>query len=391
LNRVLFYCQSSLGIGHTIRSLRIAEGLSRRFRVHFIHGGELIPELPVPTGIRMVQVPAISSDAEFTTLTPADPALSLEQAFARRRTVMLETLERVAPDAVVVELYPFGRRQFGPELEPLLTSARDRGARVVCSLRDILVARSDQAAYEHKVAKLMNRYFDLLLVHSDPEFQSLRESFSALDTLRAHVIYTGYVVPAVESNHQGPEDTIIASIGGGRFGHELAEAVVCAAPLLAERIPHRIELYTGPFCPDDVADRLQALATGMKNIRVARFTPDLHQRLARAALSISMGGYNTTMNVLATGVRALMLGCGNNGGMDQVERVEKLGRLGVVDVLRADDLIPAVFAEKVITCLDRTPVRAAIDLDGVLNTTRALQAFLDSTASGKINKASVHG
>jgi len=391
VKKILFYCQSSLGIGHTIRSLRIAEGLSRRFEVHFLHGGELIPELPVPDGINMIHLPAISSDAEFTTPTPADPALSLEQAFERRRDIMLDALERTAPAIVLVELYPFGRRQFGPELEPLLDRAKQRGARIVCSLRDILVGRSDQAAYERKVRKLMNRYFDLLLVHSDPGFQSLHDSFAALDQLRAQEVYTGYVVPPVERAPDAQTDTIIASIGGGRFGHELAEAVVRAAPLLAGRIPHRIELYTGPFCPEDVAARLQDLAAGVENLRVARFTPDLHQRLARASLSISMGGYNTTMNVLATGVRALMLGCSNNGGMDQVERVEKLGRLRVVDVLRPPDLEPARFAERVVACLGRAPVQAAIDIDGVATSTHVLDEFIRSSESDNLTRMGNHG
>jgi predicted glycosyltransferase len=54
VNRILFYCQSSLGIGHTIRSLRIAEGLSQSFEVHFLNGGELVPDLQVPEGINMI-------------------------------------------------------------------------------------------------------------------------------------------------------------------------------------------------------------------------------------------------------------------------------------------------------------------------------------------------
>ncbi len=391
MEKILFYCQSSLGIGHTIRSLRIAAGLSRRFEVHFLHGGELIPDLPVPAAIDMIHLPAISSDAEFTTLTPSDPELGLDEAFEQRRDIMLEALERTAPAIVLVELYPFGRRQFGPELEPLLERAKQRGARIVCSLRDILVGRSDQAAYERKVLKLMNRYFDLLLVHSDPGFQALHDSFATLDQLRAQVVYTGYVVPPLERASEEKTDTIIASIGGGRFGHELAEAVVRAAPLLAGHIPHRIELYTGPFCPEDVAAHLQDLAAGVENLTVARFTPDLHQRLTGAALSISMGGYNTTMNVLATGVRALMLGCSNNGGMDQVERVEKLGRLGVVDALHPDDLEPRVFADRVVACLGREPVPAVIDIDGVATSTRVLDGFITSPGSDNLSRMGNHG
>jgi len=385
VNRILFYCQSSLGIGHTIRSLRIAEGLSRSFEVHFLNGGELIEGLEIPPGIRMIHLPTITSDAEFTRLHVEAPGLTLEQAFARRQTIILEACERLAPAIVLVELYPFGRGQFRKELRPLLKFARRQGSRVVCSLRDILVTRKDQAAYENKVVDNMNRFFDLLLVHSDPTFQSLGETFSRLDDIRAPTVYTGYVVPEVKPEPAARSETIIASIGGGRFGHELAEAVVRSAPLLAGRIPQRIQLYTGPFCPDVVVTRLRDLANGHGNITVERFTPDLHQKLQSAGMSISMGGYNTTMNILATGVRAMMMGCTNNGGMDQVERVEKLGHLGVVNVIRPGDLEPARFTQKLVECLEHKPARTALDINGVTATARVLQELIKSSSVNQRN------
>ncbi|MEA2094362.1 MAG: glycosyl transferase, partial [Pseudomonadota bacterium] len=144
-------------------------------------------------------------------------------------------------------------------------------------------------------------------------------------------------------------------------------------------IPHNILLYTGPFCPQDITDQLHDLAAGQDNIRVEKFTPDLHQEIAGAALSISMGGYNTSMNVLATGVRSMMMGCANNGGMDQVERVEKLGQLGIVDVIHPGDLEPAVFAKKITRCLERVPVQATIDLAGVATTRHRLRQFINSS------------
>jgi predicted glycosyltransferase len=377
VSKILFYCQSSLGIGHMVRSLRIAGGLARHFEVHFLNGGERLAELEVPMGVDLIQLPPITSDAEFTRLLPMTPGLSLEETFDQRRAMMMEACERLSPDILLVELYPFGRGQFSTELKPLLKLARRQGARVACSLRDILVARSDPEAYERKAVDNMNRFFDLLLVHSDPAFQRLDASFSRLADIRAPVRYTGYVVPEITTQAGEREQCIIASIGGGRFGHELAEAVVRAAPLLDGCIPHRIQLYTGPFCPDTVAARLHELAAGRQNIEVQRFTPDLHRKLQTAALSISMGGYNTTMNILATGVRAMMMGCTNNDGMDQVERVEKLARLGVIHSIRPEDLEPAIFADRVVHCLAAEPARTTLDINGVDATATELYALLE--------------
>jgi predicted glycosyltransferase len=383
MKKILFYCQSSLGIGHTIRSLRIAEGLSESFEVHYLNGGEAISGLEIPLGIRCTDLPPIVSDPDFGTVHTAGSDLDVESTIELRRNLILETFQSFAPDIVLVELYPFGRGRFHSELEPLLKCAKEHGAKVACSVRDILTKREDQEAFERKVVKRMNRFFDLLLIHSDPDFQRLDDTFTRLDDILAEKTYTGFVVPKVtpETRENGP--TIIASIGGGRFGHELAEAVALTAPLLAERIPHQIELYTGPFCPEDVADRLRQLAHGHSNIKVEKFCPDLHQKLVSADLSISMGGYNTIMNVIATGVPAMIMGCTNNGGMDQVPRAEKLARLGVVDVIRPEDLEPATFAEKIIDSLNKEPTSVSLDINGVTATMRALSELTESNSAAE--------
>lgn len=383
MKRILFYCQSSLGIGHTIRSLRIAEGLSESFDVHYLNGGESISGLEIPLGIQCTDLPPIVSDPDFGTVHAVGSDLDIDSTIELRRNLILETFQNFLPDIVLVELYPFGRGRFHSELEPLLKCAKEHGTKVACSVRDILTKREDQEAFEAKVVKRMNRFFDLLLIHSDPEFQRLDDTFTRLDDILAEKTYTGFVVPEITSEPRENGPTIIASIGGGRFGHELAEAVALTAPLLAERIPHQIELYSGPFCPEVVADRLRQLAHGHSNIQVERFCPDLHQKLVNADLSISMGGYNTIMNVIATGVPAMIMGCTNNGGMDQVARAEKLARLGVVDIIKPEDLPPATFAEKIINSLRREPAAVSLDINGVTATMRALSLLTASNSESE--------
>ena len=60
----------------------------------------------------------------------------------------LALYREVDPDVVLIELFPFGRRQFGFELLPLLEaihSARNR-ARVACSVRDVFVTSKKPGA-----------------------------------------------------------------------------------------------------------------------------------------------------------------------------------------------------------------------------------------------------
>lgn len=196
----MFYCQHILGMGHLVRSMEIVKGLTQDFQICFINGGEVIENFHVPTGVEVVNLPGIRTDANFRELQSVNPNLSLETAQAQRTNQLLQVYQQFQPDVLMIELFPFGRRKFSFELRPLLDAIQADGQRtgcptkVVCSLRDIVVTKQDRAKHEQKVCDLMNRYFDLLLIHGDPQFQPIDDTFSRLHDLACPVYYTGYVV-----------------------------------------------------------------------------------------------------------------------------------------------------------------------------------------------------
>jgi predicted glycosyltransferase len=388
MKRLLFYCQHILGIGHLIRSMEIVKGLIPDFHVCFINGGEAIAEFPIPPGVEMVQLPPLKTDNEFSELQLPEGFDHLDDVFATRTQQMLSVVQRFQPDVLMVELFPFGRRRFSPELVPVIETARAQGAKVVSSLRDIVVTKQDQARHEAKVCKLMNRYFDLLLVHGDAQFMPLERSFSRGADLRCPVQYTGYVVQDEPSRlepstppktYPNSAPLIVASVGGGRFGHHLLHTVAAASVHLADRIPHHIQIFTGPFSPDDMYEPLRQWATTQPNLSVTRYTPDLLAYLRQADLSINMGGYNTTLNVLKTGVRSLLLPFTGNGDQEQTIRAERLEELGVVSVIRPEDLFPQRMAERIISYLNIEPTPIRFDLDGVSRTAQILRQFVQQS------------
>ncbi|MDJ0705006.1 MAG: glycosyltransferase [Leptolyngbyaceae cyanobacterium MO_188.B28] len=409
MKTLMFYCQHLLGIGHLIRSMEIARGLTQDFKVNFINGGEVIDGFRVPPGVEVVNLPPLKTDAEFRGLQIPAEFESLEAAMEKRTTIMLELLDRVQPDVLMVELFPFGRRRLSAELIPLLETAKSIGTKVVCSLRDIVVTKQDQARHEAKVCKLMNRYFDLLLIHGDPKFMPLERSFSRIKDLTCEVHYTGYVVQREEAGDREQKmgemeemgkmgeskskiqnlkskiqipgsPFILTSVGGGRFGHELLDCVVKASALLEGKIPHHIQMFTGPFSPDPIFSRLQQMAAGRSNLTVERYTPSLLSYMRRADLSISMAGYNTTLNVLTTGVRAMLSPFTGNDDQEQTLRSERLEQLGVVRMIRPEDLNPERFAHKVIDCLGQEPAPIDFDLQGVEKTAMLLNTLAQKTA-----------
>jgi predicted glycosyltransferase len=385
MKKLMFYCQHILGMGHLVRSMEIVRGLTKYFQICFINGGEVIPEFEIPPGVEVVNLPAIKTDSEFQELQVVDNAFTLSEVQEIRKQLLLSLLDKFQPDILMIELFPFGRRRFSFELIPLLeqVQASQRSIKVVCSLRDIVVTKQNQTRHEEKVCKLINQYFDLVLVHGDPKFVPLEETFSRIKDLKCQVYYTGYVVqkPAVnpvlsdedKEILESDQPLILVSIGGGRFGHELLDCVVKTAPLLEKIIPHNIQVFTGPFMPDEKFQELQALKEDSSNLRIHRYTPYLLNYMQKADLSISMSGYNTTLNILTTGVRAMILPFTGNNDQEQTIRAKKLSALGIMNVIYPQYLQPDIFAWRIISYLEKQINKVQFDFNGVEKTATILK------------------
>ena len=142
---LLFYCQHAVGMGHLVRSLALASALAERFRVVFLSGGRMPRGLRLPRDVEVRALPPLALGPD-NRLISCDRRRGVERAQQVRREQILAAYDELQPAAIVVELFPFGRKKFAPELLPLLERARQAGSRrplVVCSLRDILVGRPD--------------------------------------------------------------------------------------------------------------------------------------------------------------------------------------------------------------------------------------------------------
>ncbi|QYO64092.1 nitrilase-related carbon-nitrogen hydrolase [Leptolyngbya sp. 7M] len=116
-----------------------------------------------------------------------------------------------------------------------------------------------------------------------------------------------------------------------------------------------------------------------ENLVIRRFTPHLIQYLERADLSISLGGYNTTMNILRTGVRSLIFPAASEEQTgEQTIRAEKLAQQGILDVLTTADLQPERLAEKILTVLQRPPASHSFDLQGADKSTARIKQLLNN-------------
>ena len=257
---------------------------------------------------------------------------------------------------MLVELFPFGRAKFARELVPLLEQARAQGAFTACSLRDILVStRANQREHDDRAAALANAHLDAVLVHCDPRFARLEETFKPGTPLRVPVHYTGFVTRNGDAPAQRGEH-IVVSAGGGRVGAPLLEQAMAAG----DGRPMRA--IAGPLMPREDYERLENLKPD--NVELVRSVPDLARELRQARASISQCGYNTALDLLRTQVPALVVPYATPEEDEQTRRARRLQSLGAVQM--ATHLNGNLEA-----LLDFTPSPTTLDLDGA-NTTREL-------------------
>lgn len=373
--RILFWVQHLLGIGH----LRRAAALSRGFRragmdVTLVSGGMPEPGVDLDGGT-LVQLPPVRApDGAFRTLVDGDGA-AVDGAYRTRRVAsLLDALRAAAPDALVTELFPFGRRQLRAEALALLDAGRAHARLAVASVRDVLVDPPRPERAREALARVETHY-DRVLVHGDPDLIRFDETFPHAARIADRISYTGYVVDAPPPRSGGPgAGEVLVSAGGGGVGEALFLAAAAARPLtrLAAR---RWRFLVGRALDDEAFARISAAAG--EGVTVERARPDFTSLLAGCALSVSQGGYNTVMETLAARARAVVVPYRGGHETEQTLRARVLeGRTGI-RVLPEAGLDARTLAAAVDGAASAPrPQARDVRLDGVETSARLLREWL---------------
>lgn len=381
MQAVMIYVQHLLGIGHLMRARHLAEALAARgFEVHLVTGG-----MPIggraPRHVNVVQLPPIRvSDASFTPLRDAafEP---IDDAYRENRVrLLVAAYERVRPSAVLFETFPFGRRSLRFELFPLLAridATRPRPL-VLASIREILQIQQ-KPEREREMLGWAAQWFDAILVHGDRRFARFEDTFSFADALTPPVHYTGFVLDDVvdqEPDRGAARDEVVVSAGGGGVGIELLATALAAQPL--SRLGHlRWRVLAGPNIPEVGVGRLLRIASG-RNAVVERSRNDFAALLRRAAVSISQAGYNTTLDVVTSGARPVVVPFTGNGETEQRARGDRLRHFGLAVVVDDRTLSPEGLARAVDDAAATVFNRWDFDSDGAARTAAIVAETLDA-------------
>ena len=131
----------------------------------------------LPKHVREFRLPELQMNREFKGLHSSEKPDGIDQVKEERQKRLFALLAAEKPDVFLIELYPFGRKAFRFELDPVLQAVDDGRlscGSVVCSVRDILVEKEDRDKHELRAAETLNRFFNAILVHADPRLDTDR-------------------------------------------------------------------------------------------------------------------------------------------------------------------------------------------------------------------------
>tara|TARA_B110000908_G_scaffold141941_1_gene169882 strand:- start:4945 stop:6090 length:1146 start_codon:yes stop_codon:yes gene_type:complete len=377
--KLLIVVTHLLGSGHLSRALTLGRAFAAAgHQVSVASGGMPVAQLD-HTGIELIQLPPLRSDGvNFTRLLDEDGQVASHSYLQTRQTLLAQTMQRLRPDVLITELFPFGRRSLKHEFQMLLQQAKDIETPLVLgSIRDILAPPSKPAKVEF-ANEMIKRFYNGILVHSDPNLTPLSLSWPVSAALERNLQYTGFVAPTPPPPHpmNAGKGEIVVSAGGGDVGAKLFKTAIAAAVQDPKRT-WRI-LVGGANAQTKIK---KLIPTAPANVQIEAARPDFRQVLNHANVSVSMCGYNTALDILQTGVSAVFVPFDAGGEVEQSLRAKALSEQSNIAVLKDADLSveTLILAIQKIQNLNST-YKPKARFDGATTTVNIIEAMLSETA-----------
>ena len=355
--RILFYCQSLAGIGHLTASLQVISKLLQHSDVDLIYGGHKIDITLDHRGFRHISLHTILIDETTDSLYDPNRQFSVDQLWPLRAE-QIRTFLSQPYDAAIVEFFPFGRRKFKKEIHALFKRLRDHHPAIpICTfVREVLVPGAIEV--EQRIVQSINEHIHTVFIRGDPNVIRFEETFSSTGQIADKIVYLGCVGSALPETRPARSRQILVSRGGGSRGRELLEAAIRTAPLLLQ---HPFLIATGSQTTAADFAHLADLVSS-DNVTIVPFLQNFKSQLLESALSISLGGDNTLIDVISSHTPALAFPY--PGDSEQAMRIGKLAEKGFIHSLRAEDLLPETLREKILTALMRPYPKVDIAMGG---------------------------
>lgn len=372
--RVVLYSHDSQGLGHVRRNLSIAHHIAkvtpeltgRPVAGLLVSGLPHASTFPLPEGFDWVFIPSIHKAAGQYASRSLNS--STEHLIDLRSQLLQASLLGFSPDLVIIDRHIFGVMR---ELQKPLAALRahNPGAHVVLGLREVLDAPEVAHAewFKHGDPAELREVIDSIWVYGDQEVHDPVAAGEVPASLADLTRFTGYLAQGRELAEVTPNKPerpfILSTAGGGSDGYQLLRALVRTE--VPEGYDHLV--VAGPQMSGQELLKLQTKAA--PGTQVLGSLPGLSGLMGQAAAVISMGGYNSVNELLATDTPALIVPR-ETPRTEQLIRARALQKVGAVDMLQAGNLDPALTGAWLASVVGSRVDRSAIKRDGLEQTAR---------------------
>ena len=385
--RIVLYSHDSTGLGHVRRNLSLAHHLAlalprltgRPVAGLLATGLPQASRFPLPEGFDWLALPGVTKGEGG--YRPRHLDASMESLVDLRSHLLETALLRFAPELVVVDRHPFGVRK---ELRRPLKKLRRRRpeTRVVLGLREVLDAPKVAAREWADLGdqELLAGLVDEVWVYGDRSVHDPAATGELPPALARRVRYTGYLAHGRDLNPPPSRwdanvPFVLTTVGGGSDGADVAR-VAAAAPVPEG---HEHLVVTGPQMSAE--DRAAVRAAAAPGAIVVESVSGLSPHITTASAVVSMGGYNSVCEILATDTPALVVPR-ETPRTEQLIRARSLRRVGALDMLRERDLTPEAVGEWLAEAVTRRTDRSTLLRDGLARVPHLVASLLDPTQEG---------
>ncbi len=389
---IVMYSPDTVGLGHVRRNSTIATHvveMNPDCSVVLLVGSAAGPVFALPPGVDTIKLPSVQK------LSSGDwcaRSLSISNQVAQRvrSGLIRETIATLRPDILLVDHLPCG---IWSELLPVFEFIRSRRlpTRIVLGLRDILddPQRVSSRWSREGTYDVVRRYYDSVFVYGDRAVFDSAAAYGLSEEICSDVRFMGYVTgetnssPAASGRQSGGRDEkfVVVTAGGGYDAYPMMAASLEALSVVPRSQRIRAVAVAGPLMPDEYFARLRAMADA-SGIELVRFTSELKTMLRRADLVVTMGGYNSMLEITALGKATIVIPR-SGPSMEQTVRSQMFEQMGFSRHVPLEAATPEFLSQAIVAGLASPPrPYATLGLDGARNAAAALVGKL-AQASGR--------
>ncbi|MFQ5604698.1 MAG: glycosyltransferase family protein [bacterium] len=379
-NRILFYSHDAYGMGNIRRTLAICEKLTKSISdisILILTGSPVIHALRIPEKVDYIKLPCLTRN-ECETFTPKYWNMSLKELMAFRSDLILSAIKSFNPNLVVVDKKPLGiKQEFMTALRYIKVYLPD--TKIVLGLRDILddPATTIPIWQNQGYFDVIRDFYDQVWIYGARDIFDTIKEYQFPKSVAEKAVFTGYL-----GKSQGSSDRLkvrtelglngglfsLVMVGGGGDGVSILQNYIQGVKSNGTNRHFDSLLIGGPEMPKAHRQKIQQFCSNGLPVRFQEFSDEIENMLLAADVVVSMGGYNSSCEVLSFRKKAVIIPR-IEPVKEQYIRAKRLSELGLVNMIHPDELTPALLMQSI----ERTAaqddlianVQNKIDLNGL--------------------------